>query len=319
MEVYAAKYNKPVRMESSSGGIFSVMAENIIDNGGIVYGIAMSEDCYSAEVIRVTDRIDLKKILGSKYLQANAGDIFKAVKRDLTDGYQVLFSGTGCQINGLKLFLGKNYPNLLCVDVICHGVPSPKLWKKYIGSLENKYGKIQSVNFRHKKNGWNNFGLMKNQKYHSKDIDSYMQLFLNNYCLRPSCYECAAKSLKLADISLADFWGIREVVPNFDDDKGVSLVIVRTEKGHEIFDKVSKRIEYIEVEYEDGVKKNPAEYKSTKKPELRDTFFADMNRMNYKMLVAKYIPFKKKVKNYTKFICRKCLRGGENYKTKKQC
>lgn len=310
MKVYAAKYNNPIRLNSSSGGLFFAIAEYIIDNGGIVYGVAMSEDCYNAEFIRVSDKVGLERILGSKYLQARPGDIFKKIKEDLIEGYQVLFSGTGCQVNGLKLYLGKDYTNLLCIDVVCHGTPSPELWRKYVNALENKHGKIQSVNFRHKKNGWNNFGLMKNQIYHSKDIDSFMQLFLNNYCLRPSCYECVAKSMKLADISLADFWGIGEVVPSFNDDKGTSLVIVRTEKGQKVFDTITEKIEIVEVSYEDGVKKNPAEYKSTKRPKERDVFFVDMNKMGFKKLVDKYIPFKKKLKNYTKFVARKILRGG---------
>ena len=310
MKVYAAKYDNPVRLKSSSGGIFPVLAETIIDNGGVVYGVAMSTDCYAAEFLRVTDKKDLGKLLGSKYLQARLGDTLKLVQKDLTDGCQVLFSGTGCQVNGLKTYLGKEYPNLLTVDVICHGTPSPALWRKYVTNLEDKYGKIESVSFRHKKNGWNNFGLMKNQIYHSKDIDSYMQLFLNNYCLRPSCYECTAKSMKLADISLADFWGIVQIVPKFNDDKGTSLVIIRTAKGQKIFDLISNRIETAEVSYEDGVRKNPAEYKSTGRPILRNTFFVDMNSMDYRSLVDKYIPLKKKIKNYAKFVARKILSGG---------
>ena len=147
LEAYAC-YNKnlDVRLSSSSGAIFTALAENILENNGIVYGVAMTEDCYGAEFIRVEDKQSLNKLRGSKYLQAKVGYAYKNVKNDLLAWRRVLFSGTGCQVNGLKNFLGKNYDNLLCVDVICHGVPSPALWKVYVKHLEIKnQGKLKNV------------------------------------------------------------------------------------------------------------------------------------------------------------------------------
>ena len=122
--------NQEVRLSSSSGGMFSLLAEGVLSQNGVVYGVKMSDDCYSAEFIRIVDATKFVWLRGSKYLQARVGDAYKKVKDDLLSGKRVLFSGTGCQVNGLKNFLGKEYDNLLCVDVICHGAPSPALWKK---------------------------------------------------------------------------------------------------------------------------------------------------------------------------------------------
>ena len=162
-KVYAC-YNKDkdVRLSSSSGAVFSSLAEHVLNKNGIVYGVAMSEDCYSAEFIAVMDLNSLTKLRGSKYLQAKVGDTFKKVKADLQADRLVLFTGTGCQVNGLKKFLGKDYSNLICMDVICHGAPSPALWREYAQYLEKKYnGKLKIINFRCKDESWNNYGVKK--------------------------------------------------------------------------------------------------------------------------------------------------------------
>ena len=150
LKVYAC-YNtdKDVRLSSSSGAVFSSLAENVLEQQGVVYGVAMSEDCYSAEFISVTSKKQLTKLRGSKYLQAKIGNTYRSVKEALSSGKLVLFSGTGCQVNGLKSFLGKDYENLICVDVICHGAPSPALWRKYATYQEQKNGgKLKGINFR---------------------------------------------------------------------------------------------------------------------------------------------------------------------------
>ena len=151
-KVYAC-YNKDkdVRLSSSSGAVFSSLAEYVFNRNGVVYGVAMSEDCYSAEFIAVSDKSKLIKLRGSKYLQAKVGDTFKKVKVELKAGKLVLFTGTGCQVNGLKKFLGKDYDNLICMDVICHGAPSPALWREYVQYQEKKSGgKLKGINFRYK-------------------------------------------------------------------------------------------------------------------------------------------------------------------------
>lgn len=327
MKVYAC-YNNNIQMrkQSSSGGIFGLFAEYILSMNGVVYGVAMSEDMYSAKYLRITSTSDLKKILGSKYLQANVNDTFLNVKYDLMDGKWVLFSGTGCQVNGLRCFLGKDYDKLLCVDVICHGVPSPLLWRKYAKHLEQQYGgKLKEVNFRNKSRGWSEFNLhlvlhSKKRKIRqlckSKDTDSYMQMFLRDYSLRPSCYNCVAKKIKLSDLTMADFWGISKVAPRMNDGHGTSLIIIRTKKGEMLFDSINSKINVKEVSYEDGVRFNPSEYKSCDRPSLRDDFYNDMNSIEFTKFEQKYSsPIKmsliNRVKKFLKLLI--SLFGGQEY------
>ena len=335
MKVYAC-YNtdKDVRLSSSSGAVFSLLARYVLKRQGIIYGVKMSDDCYSAEFARVADDLGLVKLRGSKYLQAKVGNTYKQVKEDLIAGRLVLFSGTGCQVNGLKSFLGREYDNLLCVDVICHGAPSPALWREYAKYQEHKNGgKLTGINFRCKDDSWVDFGMKeilenipkKEQKrlYISKDNDPYMMMFLRDYCLRPSCYACVAKNVKKADLTIADFWGINDVAPEMNDGNGTSLVLLRTDKGKNIFEASSSDLILKEVPYEDGVRSNPAEYKSCARPPQRDTFFYDMHHMNFEELEKKYaeprkVPFKGKVERKIKDIIKTMLRaigGAESINT----
>lgn len=324
-KVYAC-YNKDkdVRLSSSSGAVFSSLAEYVLNKSGIVYGVAMSEDCYSAEFIGVTDSEGLTKLRGSKYLQAKVGNTFKSVKKELQAGKLVLFTGTGCQVNGLKTFLGKDYDNLICMDVICHGAPSPALWREYARDQEKKMGgKLKGINFRCKDDSWVDFGMKEvlstipedsvKKLYISKDKDPYMQMFLRDYCLRPSCYECMVKKEKMSDLTVADFWGIKDVAPEMNNGLGTSLVLIRTKKGQEIFNYISCEMKLKEVTYEAGVKGNPAEYKSCVRPSQRDTFFDDMHTMSFEELEGKYAPpikysLKTRAKRKTKKIMKSMLR-----------
>lgn len=312
--VYAAySKNEKIRLESSSGAIFSLLAESVLNVNGIIYGVTLSMDCRVAEYLRVDNKKELPRLRGSKYLQAKVGDTYQHVKTDLELGAIVLFSGTECQINGLKNFLGKDYENLYCIDVICHGVPSPKLWRKYVDYVEKQENsKLISVNFRCKKNGWIDFGIKRIDANHkamfiSKDDDPYMLMFLRDYCLRPSCYECLAKQNKASDLTIADFWGIDMLLPEMNDGKGCSLVIVRTEKGQGLFNSIISNIILKTVSYEDGVKANPAEYSSARRPKERNRFYKDMNIMKFDELKAKYagtirISIKNKLKSFFKKI-----------------
>ncbi len=282
METYAAYYDNDIRLNSSSGGIFSLLAQQF----EIVYGVAMDEDCYGAQFVRAEN--DISSLRGSKYLQAKVGDTFKNVKKDLLEGKKVLFSGTGCQINGLKLFLNKEFDNLFCVDVICHGTPSPKLWKEYVKYQESFHGKLTNINFRCKDDSWQNFGMREDKLYISKDDDAYMRMFLRDYCLRPSCYECKAKKYKMADMTIADFWGIENVEPTLSDGKGTSLVITRTNKGQKLFDKLKDNFVWKEVKYEDAVQYNPSEFSSVNKPIKRDNFYDDLDQLSFEEMKSKY-------------------------------
>lgn len=318
MKTYAAySREESIRKVSSSGGIFLVLAFRIISMEGIVYGVAMSEDCYYAEYIRV-DKIDgLSRLKGSKYLQAKVNNTFLSVEKDLKEGKRVLFTGTPCQINGLKSFLQKEYEKLICIDVICHGVPSPVLWKKYVLDLEKKHGKLKTVNFRCKDNGWIDYGIKENSLYISKDKDTFMQMFLRDYSLRPSCYSCDAKRQKFSDITIADFWGIENVAPEMNDNKGCSLVLLRTKKGEGIFDNVKDDLIRKKVKYEDVIKYNKSEYTSVMRPAQRETFFIDMNRLTYKKLSNKYIkgPMWKRIGRKIKTQIKKLGGAGDRIKS----
>ena len=309
MKTYAAIYNNnEIREKSSSGGIFSALA----DKFDVVYGVAMTDDCYGAEMIRVEG--DISPLRGSKYFQAKVGDTFKQVKKDLEDGRKVLFSGTGCQINGLTMLLGKEYPNLFLLDIICHGTPSPKLWREYAKYQEKKHGKLESVNFRCKDDSWIDFGIKENQIYISKDTDPFMCMFLRNYCLRPACYDCHAKHYKKSDMTIADFWGIENVAPEMNDGRGTSLVITRTEKGQELFDSIKSELKWKEVSYEDGVKGNPSEYSSVARPQQRETFFEDLDQLPFEEMEKKYaadikVSLARKVMRKIKRTIKKILRG----------
>lgn len=310
MKTYAGIYNNnEIRENSSSGGIFSALA----DKFDVVYGVAMTNDCYGAEIIRVEG--DISPLRGSKYFQAKVGDTFKQVKKDLEDGRKVLFSGTGCQINGLTMLLGKEYPNLFLLDIICHGTPSPKLWREYAKYQEKKHGKLESVNFRCKDDSWIDFGIKENQIYISKDTDPFMCMFLRNYCLRPACYDCHAKHYKKSDMTIADFWGIENVAPEMNDGRGTSLVITRTEKGQELFDSIKSELKWKEVSYEDGVKGNPSEYSSVARPQQRNSFFTDLEKLPFEEMEKKYaadikVSFPRKVVRKIKRTIKKILGGG---------
>ena len=214
-------------------------------------------------------------------------------------------------MNGLKRFLGKEYENLYCVDVICHGVPSPKLWREYVHYVESEANvELVNVNFRCKDDSWTDFGIKRIDSDHkamyvSKDKDPYMLMFLRDYCLRPSCYECVAKQHKHSDLTIADFWGINKILPEMNDGKGVSLVILRTGKGSELVDRIKTDIVCKKVSYEDGVRGNRAEYCSAKRPVERGYFFNDMSSMSFAGLKAKYavpipVPLKQKIKKEIK-------------------
>lgn len=287
MNTYAAYCNNEIRRESSSGGLFSLIASQF----DVIYGVVMTQDYYGAEYIRT--ETDVSRLRGSKYLQAKMGDIFKMVKKDLQNGKKVLFTGTGCQINGLYMYLKNIYPTLFLMDVVCHGVPSQMVWKKYVEYQENQFGKLEFVNFRDKTNGWTDFRIKENNRFCVFYENVYMKMFLRNYCLRPSCYACHAKYYKMADMTIGDFWGIEEIAPEMYDNMGTSLVIARTEKGQALFEGIKDKLVYKSVTYEDGVKNNSAEFQSVERPKMRDSFYKDLERKSFEEMVKKYASEKK--------------------------
>lgn len=245
-EVYAAKNtNDEIITHSSSGGIFYELAVGILKEGGVVFGAKYNSD-WTVEHGYTESITELELFMGSKYMQSVIGDSYLQTKKFLDSNRKVLFSGTPCQIAGLKRFLRKDYSNLLLtVDVICHGVPSPMIWDQYLQRILKPYGmkksNIKSLSFRDKSTGWADYSLKIEAKtpinertigqkstilkdIHRKNV--FMNIFLNNFCLRPSCYNCPAKAGKSSsDISLGDFWDIQYIYPEFYSQSGVSLIL----------------------------------------------------------------------------------------------
>lgn len=286
--------NESVRLESSSGGIFTLIAEKIIDKDGVIFGAGFDDDfSVSHRYIETNEELDMFR--GSKYVQSKIGDTYTQVKNFLKHGREVLFSGTPCQIGGLKSYLGQTYDNLFCIDIICHGVPSPRVWQKYISYRENYVGaKIRRIAFRLKNVGWKRYSvsfLFNNDTEYRQPLDKdlYMKAFLNDICLRPSCYACAYKSLhRESDITLADFWGIQNMLPEMDDDQGTSLIFVNSVYGQSMFEQIKENILYQEVDINHAISYNSAAIKSANYNSKRDTFFDKLEILSFKQLVSKY-------------------------------
>ena len=278
LEVLAVKNpNDEERMNSSSGGVFLPLAREVINQGGVVFG-AVYDEIWEVHHVYAEKIEDVYPMMGSKYLQSKIGNSFKDAERFLKQGREVLFVGSPCQIAGLRTYLrNKQYPNLLAVDFLCHGVPSPGVWRRYLAETYGGYdakeqsrlqataGKnsvllsslnatspIGDIKFRDKReSGWKKFRFVVRQKSASKadqntvlssDIhydNPFMRGFLSDIYLRPSCYACKCKNgVNHSDLTIADFWGINLIAPEFDDDKGVGLVLLNTKKGKDYFSRL---------------------------------------------------------------------------------
>lgn len=269
--------NKEDRMSSSSGGVFAVLARKILTVGGIVCGAALNDNL-EVEHIIVDNEKELKRIKGTKYVQSRIGDTFQKLKQQLNTGRKVLFSGTPCQVAGLKKYLGKEYENLLCVDLICHGVPSPEVWKRYLMELSGK-NEVENVFFRKKQEN-NNITMM--EYYFSngeikKEVygeSPYIKGFIQNLYVRPSCFECQFKGTKrCSDITIGDFWSIKEYHPDFSDDYGTSAVIIHSEKGKQWFEKCNGSMAIVKATTKEVACWNECLLQSTKHNSQREVFF----------------------------------------------
>lgn len=298
--VFAAQnLNQDLRKQSSSGGIFTLLAERTLQNGGVVFGAAFDEGCYSVSHIAVTNKEELDRLRLSKYLQSNKNNIYSETEKTLKEGKQVLFTGTPCEIAGLKQYLGKEYNHLLCVDLACHGVPSQKIWKDHLKQFENKFGgKISKVNFRDKTHFIRNHRAIQTKEgkdvLFSQGTDPYMLMFLRNYSLRPSCYRCSFKGDNYcSDITLGDFWGIGNVYPEMQDGVGTSLVITRTDQGLSVLHEIESHLKLKETELCTASRSNTAIIEPVKEPKDRDEFFHNLQNGDID-LIRKYILPRKK-------------------------
>ena len=300
---YAAKIkNKETLMESSSGGVFSAIAENCLKNNGKIYGAIFDKD-FNVIHIGITNIDELSKLRGSKYVQSDTLNTYNEVKQDLNNNIKVVYSGTPCQIAGLKSFLGKDYENLLTVDLVCHGVPSPKIFKKYKDFLEKKLkSEIASFSFRDKeKRGWGEnlriaFKNGKKLKIFGF-LDPYYKTFLEGNLSRECCYNCKyANSSRIGDITLADFWGIYNEYPNFYDKNGVSAVIVNTKKGTAIWNSIKENLNFMEVELSKIQKHNHNLEAPTMQKEIRKDIYKDINYKDFKQIYKDNFKFKTTLK-----------------------
>lgn len=317
IKVYACmNKNTDTRMKSSSGGIFTLIASYILDLDGVVFGAKFDDDF---QVIHsfIEHKEELYQFRGSKYVQSKIGDMYKKAKKFLEQNRYVLFTGTPCQIEGLYSYLGKEYEKLYTQDIICHGVPSPMVWRKYLQEFNIKYkGKPKEISFREKSNtGWNNFEMKlqyDTDSYitsHNEDI--YMKAFLYNICLRDSCYACNFKKKdRISDITLADFWGINNIDKEMNDNKGTSLVIINSKKGNQLFEKIEQNTICKEEDFEEAVKYNPSMISSVKMHKNRENFFKGLENNDLEVLVKKYtkIPLYRKILRKSKAIVKKIIK-----------
>lgn len=287
---YAVKAKSDeVRKNSSSGGVFHYLANQVLEDKGIVYGAELNN--FKVQHTRITNKKDLIKIQGSKYAQSNLENIFQQVLKDLQDNKKVLFSGTPCQIQGLKKYVQKDYENLYTVSVICHGVINDKLMRKRIKEFEKKYEtKMKNLKYRSKINGWDKstieFESKRIRKSYTFTEDSLMNLYINNFILRESCYNCPAKGLNsnVADIILGDYWGIYHVHRNLFDALGTSAVILKTEKGKALYNKVKEFFIEEKTDAQNIIKYNPSLIGSVKRPLERSKIFNDLENNELSIL-----------------------------------
>ena len=236
--------DEEIRKQSSSGGIFSVVAEWIIQQKGVVFGAAF-DDNFEVHHIAIETKAELEKLRGSKYVQSRLENVFLQVKQYLEMKRIVLFTGTACQIAGLKNYLNTEDENLYTIDVLCHGVPSPKIWRIYLDEKQKQYhSSIEQYEFRNKENGWKNYYInilfSDKQQYMVRYFeDDFMGMFLGNIDLRPSCHACHFKGFpRISDMTIGDCWGIENHMPDMDDDKGTSVIMVHSSNGKRMLEGV---------------------------------------------------------------------------------
>lgn len=282
-----------VKEQSSSGATFHELAANVLNKDGVVYG-AVFDACMNVVHCRICDKENIHLFYGSKYVQSDLRGVFRQVKSDLSCGKHVLFSGTPCQVEGLKLYLHREYGKLLTVDVVCHGVPSPMLFRKYVKMLECVYGKkVQHINMRDKKKGWK-------QRYHfrikfedgteiydTRHGNMWNEMFFSENISRPSCHSCRFTNYcRPSDITIADFWGIEKRHPEYKGKGGVSLVMSNTPKGELAINGILQNYDHMEVSKEETLQ--PCLQHSVTPNPARTAYWKDVKTLSFDKLLKKY-------------------------------
>lgn len=292
-----------VLLESSSGGLFTALSKKVLDEEGCVFGATFTQDFQRVNHIMIEKPEDLALLRGAKYFQSQMNETFLQVQKQLHRQRKVLFSGTPCQIAGLKSFLGYEDDHLFLIDVICHGVPSALLWQHYLLHMrKTAAGQIKSVNFRDKREGWKRYGMeivteKEKSLYLPFSENPYMTMFLKDICLRESCYQCKIKkSGVMSDLTIGDFWGVEKIAPDVENFSGVSLALIHTKKGMCLFDQVRKDMTALQVDYDQAINCNPAFKYSAHRPAERDAFYPDLRTLSWKKVEEKYAHVKLRVK-----------------------
>ena len=307
-ECYAARIkDEATLIKSSSGGIFSALASFVLEEKGKVYGAAFTKD-FTVEHTAIESKEQLVTLQGSKYVQSNTNHTFQSVKQDLAQEKSVLYSGTPCQIAGLQQYLGKEEKGLITVDIVCHGVPSPKLFAKYIAYLEEKeHAPIVDFSFRDKEKGWGKYLKVRwnNGKVMRKfcDLDPYYQCFMKGDLVREVCYACPyANTNRISDITIADYWGIEIEHPEWSTKQGVSAVMINTAKGKEIWEHIKENVEYIPTTIEKIKKHNENINHPTQKKNIREHIYEGLANKDFQTFSKENLHFKKtmkaQIKNY---------------------
>jgi len=289
-EAYAIKHkNIEVIKKSRSGGAFTAFTDKILAFDGIIYG-CITDDKYVAIHSRAINSEQRDEMRGAKYVQSNLKNIYPQIKKDLEEGKKVLFSGTSCQVAAIKTYFENiDTKNLIIVDLICHGVPSPRVWKDFLEHCEKRYhGKITDVEFRNKNvYGWKDHveSITVNEKRHDSRI--YTKLFHSHYILRPSCFECPYKHvIHQSDITIGDCWGIDKACPQMEDNIGTSLVLVNNNKGKAFFDECIEDLIYNKVELKNVMQ--PTLQNNFDKPSGMEEFWNYYNRYGFEGAIKKY-------------------------------
>lgn len=296
VKVYALIHkDEDIRKVSSSGGAFSAIAEYVLEQGGVVFGAAFDEN-FDVHHIAVEAPEDMYKLRGSKYVQSRIADTYRQAKEYLKAGRLVFFTGTACQTSGLIGYLGRDYDNLITQDLICHGVPSPMAWKKYLKFREQlERSKVRHIFFRDKTYGWHDWHIsvqfQDGTEYSQNQREDMMICsFLRGKCSRECCYDCKFKQkYRLADFTLADYWGIEKIAPELDDDRGISSCYSNSEKARRILEAIQDRVFLKEMDLETAVMHNLAMVESETMRKDRADFLQDLRRNSFDMVFGKYV------------------------------
>lgn len=313
-ETYAYMSNDyQTRMKSSSGGFFFELASHVLDSGGCVFGAKYTEDFLVIHAMCETKE-ELETILESKYVQSHIGFTYRRCKDELNRNRKVLFAGTPCQIIGLKRYLDVSYENLITMDFVCHGVPSPKFWSEYL-KKERAGKKINKIHFRNKSKGWRGFCISIEFDNGEKIIESmkenkFYKIYQKNESLRESCYNCKSLVINsVAEFSVGDLWGAESISPIMYDDMGTSLVIVRGVQGKELFSKLSTKARIKKIDLQTAINNNRSIVMPSHRPVKRDSIYIKLEKQGIEYILKHYgkdplvQTFKRMIRNLIVKLC----------------